>query len=278
MMNYSLFRPRDGRWIFSKFPWVGLKLATRVLKRNQLPLSLVDTDRVPAPSAVLTAWKEHAGNRLAPSASQPPETGTGPFYYRRYTTEFSAFGIPASVIMARIQADPDRFTAKVLARYRKTKGKPGQMRVGDEFFIEMTGPWNAPVRVIEVTVHSFTFVTLRDHMEAGAIRFETIDRGGLSRFEIQSWSRSRDEGVDFFYDQVKVARLIQAEMWTTFSENVVRESGGSRHGPTLIATQRIPASGIGTSLPPAWEEDSTPALRAQDISRTGKTGRDQPAS
>ena len=45
------------------------------------------------------------------------------------------------------------------------------MRVGDEFTIRIPGPWDGPVRAVEVDATSFGFVTLEGHLEAGRIRF-----------------------------------------------------------------------------------------------------------
>ena len=45
------------------------------------------------------------------------------------------------------------------------------MEVGDEYVVRMPGPWDGPVRVVEVTPTSFRLATLDGHLEAGQIEF-----------------------------------------------------------------------------------------------------------
>ncbi len=49
-----------------------------------------------------------------------------------------------------------------LARFRKTAGAPWRMERGDEFVVRMPGPWDGPVRVIDMTPHSFRFGPFTD--------------------------------------------------------------------------------------------------------------------
>ena len=179
---------------------------------------------------------------------QPAPSGSGPLYYRAYTVDVLNPALTARQMMARIQADPNAFAPDELAVYRKTKGKRGRMQVGDEFFIELTGPWDAPVRTIRVDDLSFTFATLEDHMEAGEIRFQIREHSGGWAFEIRSWARSRDAIVDFAYDKLKVAQWGQSEMWTLFSEAVARASGGQQKGDVVIRTERLPSEDLPEEL------------------------------
>ena len=73
--------------------------------------------------------------------------------------------------MARLQADPDSAAPSEFATFRKVSGDEGAMRPGDEYIVRMPGPWDGPVRVVEVSARSFRFMTLAGHLEAGQINF-----------------------------------------------------------------------------------------------------------
>ena len=51
------------------------------------------------------------------------------------------------------------------------RARQGQMRVGDEWVVRMPGPWDGPVRTIEVGPEHFRFATLAGHLEAGQIEW-----------------------------------------------------------------------------------------------------------
>lgn len=73
--------------------------------------------------------------------------------------------------MAIMHNDPGVACPLEVARFEKTKGRPGLIERGDEFRVRLPGPWNGPVRVIEVAPCSFRLATLEGHMEAGEIEF-----------------------------------------------------------------------------------------------------------
>src|SRR5581483_8231512 len=94
----------------------------------------------------------------------------------------------AAELMAHLQADPNLVAPLALARFRKTHGPPWRMERGDEFLVRMPGPWDGPVRAVEVTETSFRFVTLQGHLEAGQIEWRATDAEGGLVFNIESWA------------------------------------------------------------------------------------------
>ncbi|GAB4518742.1 MAG: hypothetical protein OHK0046_26740 [Anaerolineae bacterium] len=167
--------------------------------------------------------------------------GVGALFYRSYQVDVEHPQGSIEAIMAEMQARPNHFSPAELAHFEKTKGEDGKLALGDEFFIHITGPWNGPVRTIEVTDHSFAFATLDDHLEAGVIEFKIEEHPedlNVLRFTIHSWSRSRDELVDLAYDKLGVAKVAQTNMWIYFCNAFVKASGGERIGPVNVMTQR----------------------------------------
>lgn len=184
--------------------------------------------------------------KLGATPLQLTGDGTGPLFHRRYRADIRQPTQGIRSLMTLIQHDPNDFCPVEMARFEKTKGQPGQMQVGDEYLVHILGPWNGPVRVIDVQPTSFSLVTMEGHLEAGEIRFrlwEQPEPGIDLRFEITSWARSRDMLVDLAYDKMKVVKQGQTSIWSYFCEAVVDASGGELIGDIEILTEKSPFRG-----------------------------------
>jgi hypothetical protein len=170
---------------------------------------------------------------------QRPEDGAGPLLRRRYRARIHDAEPTAAEVMADIQADPNRVAPGALARFLKERGEEGRMRVGDEFVVHMPGPWNGPIRVVEVTPRSFRFVTLAGHIEAGQIEWRAGDDDGVLVFEIESWARGGDRLAYVLHDRIPMAKEVQLHMWTSVLERVARRAGGRLDEGIDIRTLRV---------------------------------------
>jgi hypothetical protein len=103
----------------------------------------------------------------------------------------------------------------------------------------MPGPWDGPVRVVDVQPTSFRLVTLAGHLEAGQIEFTAAQDGDRLVFRIESWARSGDRLSDLLYDRLRMAKEIQLHMWTSLLERVARMAGGRMSGGIDIDTRRV---------------------------------------
>jgi hypothetical protein len=167
------------------------------------------------------------------------DQGSGPLFHRVYRTRIRESALTARELMASIQADPNRAAPKQFARFQITRGDRGELAVGDEFVVRMPGPWDGPVRVIEVKPQSFRLATLRGHLEAGQIEFKARRDGDLLLFEIESWARSSNRLVHLLYHRLRMAKEVQAHMWISFIERVVHISEGRMTGGIEIRTERL---------------------------------------
>ncbi len=146
--------------------------------------------------------------------------GYGPEFFRVYSIVIPADFEVSLKAMQELQRNINHFSPQILATFEKVTGDPHKLQKGDEFQIRITGPWNGPVRVKDVNPHSFSFVTLEGHMEAGEIHFAIKKvNDQQTAFEIKSRARSRDAVVDLVYDKIPIAKLAQTEMWTSFCKN-----------------------------------------------------------
>ena len=189
------------------------------------------------------AWADDAPPPL-PDASigdgaQRVVHGAGPLFHRRYRAQIRGASVRPEELMGRLQANPDSAAPSEFATFRKVAGDEGSMRPGDEYVVRMPGPWDGPVRVVEVSERSFRFMTLSGHLEAGQIAFRVEGEGDRIRFEIESWARSGDRLSDLLYDRLRMSKEIQLHMWISFLERVIDMSGGERDGGLRIDTRRV---------------------------------------
>ncbi len=171
---------------------------------------------------------------------QAPQAGHGPLFHRRYSTRIRDAELTAGELLGRLTGDLNEAAPTSFARFQKVLGEKGRMSPGDEYVVRMPGPWDGPVRVIEVGPCSFRLATLEGHLEAGQIEFRVRDGDDQDlRFEIESWARSGDRLSHLMYHRLKMAKEVQAHMWISFLEGVVALAGGRMDGGVRIETRRV---------------------------------------
>jgi len=210
---------------------------------------------------LLTAWSymwrttpmwrtEHAGQwpadgppEVDPGVSragiQRPQDGAGALFRRRYRARIHRSRMRAPELMAALQADPNEVAPGTLAHFLKREGTEGAMRVGDEFVVRMPGPWDGPIRVVEVQPCAFRFVTLDGHIEAGQIEWRAADEDDVLVFEIESWARGGDRLASLLHDRIPMAKEVQLHMWTRVLERVAAHTQGRLDEGIDIQTRRV---------------------------------------
>jgi len=200
------------------------------------------------------SWPEDAPpdlpEKLDRSDLQTWQDGVGPLLHRIYRTRFTASRVGAQEVVGQLVERMDRVAPTEFATFQKVDGD-GRMREGDDYVVRMPGPWDGPVRVVEVSETSFRLATLRGHLEAGQIEFRAIsDHRGVT-FEIESWARSGDRLSDLLYSHVQISKEVQLHMWASVLRNVVDLAGGQMHGGIVITTRRVDPAAL-----PGAEESS----------------------
>ena len=170
---------------------------------------------------------------------QPLAAGVGPLLHRLYRVRITGTSMSPSDLMDRVsgrlnQASPE------MAKFRKTRGAPGALRQGDEFVVRMPGPWDGPVRVVRRDEASFRLATLDGHLEAGEIEFRAETDGDGLRFEIESWARAGDRMSALLYNNLRLAKEIQLNMWSHFCVRAARMADGRPQGGITIRTRWVP--------------------------------------
>lgn len=171
---------------------------------------------------------------------QSHEDGYGPLFHRRYRTRIRESSLGAAELMDTLQADLNGASPTKFARFQRLRGQSGRLQLGDEYVVRMPGPWDGPVRVIEVGSCSFRLATLAGHLEAGQIEFRSsAGEDSDVVFEIESWARSSSALVHLLYHRLRLAKEVQAHMWISFLERVVRLAGGRMTGGIELDTERL---------------------------------------
>jgi hypothetical protein len=159
---------------------------------------------------------------------QRPADGTGALYHRRYSVAYTDGRLDAADLIPTLLTNLNAASPVEFSHFEPLRARDGErLGVGDELVVRLPGPWDGPVRIVDVDDTSFRLATLRGHMEAGEIEFRArTDEHGWTVFEIESWARSGDWMFRWLYDRLPVARELQLHMWSHFCERVVRIADG----------------------------------------------------
>lgn len=205
----------------------------RYLQRREM-----DTDEFsePPPDAVPTTSGSNVQSRI---------DGTGPLVMRTYTSHIRDAQLSPVELITRFCDDPNSFSPQHIAGFHTPDGQSAQfLNLGEEYVVEIPGPWNGPVRVDEVTDTSFTLITLDGHMEAGHIRFAATSEtsGRVEEFQIRSWARAGDPLFEHLHLTVGIGREAQTAMWVHTCDRAIEISGGRRDGPIDVSTEILSGS------------------------------------
>lgn len=177
---------------------------------------------------------------LVDELTQPLADGVGPMFHRLFSVRIEEATSSPEELMDAVAADLNRPAPSTAAVFHKTSGADGPAQAGDEYRVQMPGPWDGPVRVLHRDALSVRLGTLRGHLEAGQIRFAARPDGDALRFEIEAWCRAGDRWADLLYSRLRVAKEIQFNMWVHFLLGAAVLAGGHSRGGVTIRTRRIP--------------------------------------
>lgn len=224
--------PGAGRRVGTVLRWpAGIAFTSWHYLWRTTPLHRVDEDGL----AGGAAEPEVAGG--LDRGLQRSSDGFGPLFHRRYRVTIEQPAMSAGELMEHLRRNPGRPAPSGVAVFTKLRGE-GPLRVGDEFVVRMPGPWDGPVRVVDLTPSSFRLATLRGHLEAGQIEFRAHDTDTGLEFTIESWTRSGDRVSELLYSRVRLIKEMQLHMWTHYCEHVPKICGGRVAGGLHIHTRR----------------------------------------
>lgn len=164
--------------------------------------------------------------------------GVGPLFHRRFTVD---------IVGAR--CTPEQLVSMVADRFHQfvpsevvgiARDHEGSLRVGQDFVVEMPGPWNGPVRVVERRSDLLRLATLRDHLEAGQVQFRAEQGPDALTFQVEAWARSATPLVQLLYTHLRLAKEIQCNMWVRFCLSATEAAGGRTRDGVHVSTRWVP--------------------------------------
>lgn len=158
-------------------------------------------------------------------ALQLVEHGVGPLFHRRFRVRIGGARRTASDLIGEVADDFGRFVPREVVGVRTSSGGT-RLRTGDEFVVQMPGPWDGPVRVVHLDPTCLRLATLRGHLEAGQVQFHAEPDGDELVFTIEAWARPSTRAVHLLYSHLRLAKEIQLNMWVRFCRAAAKRSGG----------------------------------------------------
>src|SRR5947209_5117007 len=246
-------QPIVRRWLTAASWPLGVALTSWDYMWRSTPMHRSEADvAVPARGSALLEFPDGVSDAEVLSEAD----GHGPLFHRCYRTQIREAEVGPEELMSALRRNLNQAAPTGFARFHKLLGGQEALKRGDEYVVRMPGPWDGPVRVVDVRPLSFRLATLDGHLEAGQIEFRVIEGDGESKgdgdggrdagdgrlgFEIESWARSSGWFADLLYHRLRMAKEIQAHMWISFLEGVVKLSGGRMTGGIELDTERIAA-------------------------------------
>ena len=180
------------------------------------------------------------------SEMQGVEDGVGPLMHRATSTRVREAELDAEQLIAAFAGKPNRAAPTALASFVKVRGDEGELRVGDEFTVRMPGPWDGPVRAVEVDRTASASSRSTATSRPGRIRFSARDIGpGRLEIRIEAWARGGDRLSNLLFDRLPLNKEVQLHMWTSVLEQLTELSRRAPRRAVDITTRRVDPRELG---------------------------------
>lgn len=164
--------------------------------------------------------------------------GVGPLFHRRFTVHIVGAHRSAEELVSLVVSEFHRFVPKEVVGIAR-QGE-GHLAVGQELVVQMPGPWNGPVRVLQVRPRLLRLATLQGHLEAGQVQFSARQDPGCLTFEVETWARSANVSVQLLYAHLRLAKEVQFNMWVRFCLAAAHRAGGRPRDGVTVCTRAVP--------------------------------------
>lgn len=180
-------------------------------------------------------------DQLVDDDLQRDRDGVGALFHRQFLVDIVGARLAPEELMAAVVGDFKRFVPWEVVGIRRPENEAHALRVGEDFVVELPGPWDGPVRVVHADATSLRLATLRGHLEAGQVQFHARSDGALLEFRIDAWARPHTWLVNMLYAHLRLAKEIQLNMWVRFCRMAAVTAGGRAADGIHIRTHAIPA-------------------------------------
>lgn len=187
---------------------------------------------VDVPSSIAPALTRFDGVQL-------PVDGNGPGLIRQYAITISRPQMTAAELIAAFAARPNDFAPTEYAVFEDPSGDGTDttLTLDADVLVRLTGPYDAPVRVVDIDDSHVRLQTRSGHIEAGQIVFEAQQDDADVRFTITSWSRNAGPDVSVLWWS-GLAYELQTIMWTHVCRRAASVAGG-RASTVSVRTETL---------------------------------------
>ncbi len=189
----------------------------------------------------------HIPDELLDEQVQLAAGGVGPMFHRRFRVRIADSRLSPDELLAAVLGGFHRFVPREVVGIRREE--TGLLAVGEQFVVEMPGPWNGPVRVVQADAGCLRLATLQGHLEAGQVQFRSYEDSGHLVFEVEAWARCATALVQLLYVRLRLAKEIQLNMWVRFCRSAVRAAHGRLVDGVHISTRYVPAESLPVRRP-----------------------------
>lgn len=175
----------------------------------------------------------------SPSNTQTAAEGVGFLLQRQYTGVIERANVSAKELIELLLRDITLLVPRSLAKFSRPPGLHGALKVGDELHIQILMAGKCSVRVIEITPHSFTLLTLSDHPEAGRISFAVRERDDGKYLDLRIRSRARSGSIYQLLGYLFLGKVMQTRVWIQCIKNAAFAAGGNIVGKVQVHTMRV---------------------------------------
>lgn len=178
-------------------------------------------------------------DELVDDKVQLPGGGVGPMFHRRFWVNIADSRLDSGELLAAVLTSFHRFVPREVVGIQREAS--GALEVGEEFVVQMPGPWDGPVRVVQANEGCLRLATLQGHLEAGQIRFRAYPTPDVLVFEVEAWARCATPLVHVLYVWLRLAKEVQFNMWVRFCLSAVKAARGSLVDGVHVSTRTVPA-------------------------------------
>ena len=169
-------------------------------------------------------------------------SGVGALFHRRFWVQIADSRLGPDELLSAVLGRFHRFVPREVVAIRRERG--GRLTLGEELVVQMPGPWDGPVRVVQASEGCLRLATLQGHLEAGQVRFRAYEQGDVLVFEVEAWARCATALVHLLYVRLRLAKEIQLNMWVRFCRSAERIAQGRLVDGVHISTRYVPEQAL----------------------------------
>ena len=145
---------------------------------------------------------------------QDLEDGTGNLYRKTFEIKISGTYAELEEKFLEFKKDMNSFSTNPIIKLPKNENKGVPVTEGNRLIVELLGPYNGPMEVVQADRKTLKLQTLEHHPKVGSISFSVDARDFYQNvFRVETESRSKDFFFHIAKSKTKVISAIEDSVW-----------------------------------------------------------------